>query len=69
MADLASLKQEIVKYEVEVAMLESLLQKLEIITSGPSLRKLGREVENITADLRILLKDINNTLQKAQIAV
>ncbi|MCP9258009.1 hypothetical protein DINM_001173 [Dirofilaria immitis] len=37
-----------------------------VITTGPSLRKLGREVENAAGDLRVLLKDIKNVWQKTQ---
>uniref|UniRef100_A0A0R3RSE7 GAR domain-containing protein n=1 Tax=Elaeophora elaphi TaxID=1147741 RepID=A0A0R3RSE7_9BILA len=65
-AELAAMKQEVSKHEIELTMLETLLHKLEVITSGPSVRKLGREVENVTGDLRTLLKDIKNTSQKAQ---
>lgn len=63
------MKQEVGKHELELAMMETLLHKLEIITTGPSLRKLGREVENITGDLRALLKDIKNLWQKVQVSV
>lgn len=63
------MKQEVGKHELEVAMLETLLHKLEVITSGPSLRKVGREVENVTGDLQALMKDIKNVWQKAQISV
>ncbi|EFO27979.2 spectraplakin [Loa loa] len=66
--ELAAMKQEIGKHELELAMLETLLSKLEVITTGPSLKKLGREVENVTGDLRTLLKDIKNVWQKVQIS-
>ncbi|VDO55049.1 unnamed protein product [Onchocerca flexuosa] len=65
-ANLIAMKQEVDKQELELSTLETLLHKLEVITTGPSLRKLGREVENATGDLRALLKDIKNILQKAQ---
>ncbi|VBB27153.1 unnamed protein product [Acanthocheilonema viteae] len=64
--ELAVMKQEVGKHELELTILESLLHKLEVITSGPSLRKLEREVENATGDLKALLKDIKNIWQKAQ---
>uniref|UniRef100_A0AAF5PYW1 GAR domain-containing protein n=2 Tax=Wuchereria bancrofti TaxID=6293 RepID=A0AAF5PYW1_WUCBA len=67
-ANLTAMKQEVGKHEFELTLLQTLLHKLEVITTGPSLRKLGREVENVTGDLRALLKDINNILQKAQIS-
>ncbi|KAK6106184.1 Spectrin repeat family protein [Brugia pahangi] len=67
-ANLTAMKQEVDKHEFEIALLETLLHKLEVITTGPSLKKLGREVENVTGDLRALLKDVNNILQKAQIS-
>lgn len=63
------MKQEVGKHELEITMLETLLHKLEVITSGPSLRKLGREVENAAGDLKALLKDIKNIWQKTQASV
>ncbi|KAM3720341.1 Microtubule-actin cross-linking factor [Dirofilaria immitis] len=66
MANLTAMKQEVGKQEFEVSTLETLLDKLEVITTGPSLRKLGREVENAAGDLRVLLKDIKNVWQKTQ---
>ncbi|VDN02146.1 unnamed protein product [Thelazia callipaeda] len=65
---ITAIEEKVRRQEVEVATLKVLLHKLEVVTAGPSLKKLGREVENVTADVKRLLKNIRNLSQKMQIS-
>lgn len=60
------LEQHVERQHVELNALETLLRKLEDISSGPSTNQLRRKVENAIDDWNSLSKDVRNTTDKAQ---
>lgn len=63
------LKETVEKQTAEFNAAESLIQKIEQMTKGPSLKRLKKEVENVDEDLKALKKDINNAVYKAEKSV
>uniref|UniRef100_A0A915B3J8 Microtubule-actin cross-linking factor 1 n=1 Tax=Parascaris univalens TaxID=6257 RepID=A0A915B3J8_PARUN len=60
------LEQHVERQHVELNALETLLRKLEDISSGPSTNQLRRKVENAIDDWNSLSKDVRNATNKAQ---
>lgn len=63
-SQLTGIEEKVEGQQNELNALGLLMQKLEEVTAGPSLKRLKKEVENAADDWKMLSKDVKNVAAK-----